>query len=315
MRSAPATFELVLFPFDRWGGVEPIAHAAQAAEALGFDAVGISDHVIMPVRRDIAPVSVVWYDPFVLAAYLAARTERIGFTFSVLVLPYRPPIQTAKLISTLDTVSGGRLTVGVGTGHLRSEFRNLGIDRTRRGDLTDEYLDAMIELWTADNPQFSGPTVSFGSLAFQPRCVQRPHVPLWIGGSGPRALQRVLRVGQGWAPMVGTDEELRQSIAWLRGHAAGYGRNPDEFTLSYGINFGPQDPDQEQALGHATREGGHLPGWIDTPEQIIGRISDLRALGFSRFRFAFAWTDPDDFIRRLQWFSSQIMPEFRSAGR
>lgn len=215
----------------------------------------------------------------------------------------------------LDTVSRGRLTVGVGTGHLRSEFRNLGIDRTRRGDLTDEYLDAMIELWTADNPQFSGPTVSFGSLAFQPRCVQRPHVPLWIGGSGPRALRRVLRVGQGWAPMVGTDEELKQSIAWLREHAAGYGRQPDEFTLSYGINYGPQDPDQDQALGHATREGGQLPGWIDTPEQLIGRIRDLGALGFSRFRFAFAWSDPDDFMRRLQWFSSQIMPEFRPAGR
>ena len=136
----PMTFSIGLFPYERWEGVEPMGQVARLADDLGFFGVQIPDHVIMTWRgEEKPPVGVIWYDGFVLSSYLAALTKRVRFIFSVAVVPYRPPVQTAKLISTLDQVSQGRLIFGAGVGWLRGEFRTLGVPFHERGAITSEY--------------------------------------------------------------------------------------------------------------------------------------------------------------------------------
>lgn len=306
-------FTVGLFPYDRWGGVGAITEAVQAAEELGFAGVTLPDHVVMPVRPDRPPVSTVWYDDFVLATHLAAHTRRLRLLFNVLVVPYRPPVQLAKLIATLDVVSGGRLTVGVGTGWLRGEFRVLGVPHAERGAITDEYLRAMKVLWTEAEPSFDGHYTSFGRLAFEPRCHQQPHVPLWIGGSGRAPLRRVLELGDGWTPMAGSLEDLRAGVEWLRANAPRYGRDPDELALSFRVTFGGDDPDRDRAVAHASGSDGtdEEPRW--DPDAIAGRVAALRELGFRWINVAFDWATPDEYVRRLTWFAQEVAPRVTSA--
>ena len=217
-------FTMPVFPYDRWGGIEPLARSVKAAEELGFWGVRLPEHIIMPVRPGAPSVSTVWYDNFVLGAHLATLTERIKIVFSVMVIPYRPPVQTAKLIATLDQVSKGRLIVGTGVGWMRGEFRVLGLSHAERGAVTDDYLAAMRELWTSDAPSYEGKYARFGNIAFEPKCYQQPHVPLWIGGSGPAAERRVAEFGDGWIPMVGELPGLADDVARIK--AATTARGP-----------------------------------------------------------------------------------------
>lgn len=301
-----------LFPYDRWGGIEPIGRAAELADELGFGALQLPDHVIMPVKTDRDEASVVWYDDFVLASHLATRTHRLRFIFNVLVVPYRPPVLLAKLVSTLDVVSGGRLTLGVGAGWLKGEFRVLGVPYAERGALTDEYLRAMKALWTQERPEFSGRTVSFSRLAFEPKCVQKPHVPLWIGGSGPAPLRRVVELGDGWSPMAGELPELARDIQWLRDAVRERGRDPDALDFHGDLAVGEPDSFTVKARGHvkdassaATRRGP------DSADEVVERAGRHQEAGFTHLSLFFAWETPADYLSRLEWIAAKVMPQLR----
>lgn len=309
MRATGGAFAVRLsvgvFPYDRWGGLAPLADAMVCADRLGFFGAALPDHVVTPLREGREPVATVWYDPFVLAAYLAARTERLRLVFYVLVLPYRPPLQTAKQIATLDQVSGGRVVVGVGEGWMRGEFRALGLDRRRRAHQTDEYLDAMVSLWTDDEPSFDGDEVRFRNLAFEPRCVQSPHPPVWIGGSGPRALARAERIGDGWAPMIGGPDELAPVVARLR-DAHGRRRTKRPFSVSAYLEVGRPDGIVRKALGHA---GGARD---DAPprgtQEILDAIEAHRSAGVDHLVLGFPWRDPAEYRDALERFAADILP-------
>jgi probable F420-dependent oxidoreductase len=305
------TFSAPLFPYDRWGGIQAIGQAARHADELGFHALSLPDHVIMTVRDDVPPVSTVWYDNFVLSAHLAALTRRLRFLFNVLVVPYRPPLVLAKLISTLDVVSGGRITLGIGAGWLKGEFRVLGLPFEERGAMTDEYLRAMKVLWTEEKPSFEGRYTSFSRIAFEPRCVQKPHVPLWIGGSGRGPLRRVVELGDGWTPMVGTPDELRQQGDWIREQLAARGRDPASLTFAFGLSFGPPDPERDLARSHAAHSTptGRKP--VSSPQEVIDRASVYRELGFRHLTVSFGWQTPADYLKQLDWFAAHVMPAFR----
>ena len=309
----PLTFATPLFPYDRWGSIDQIGEAVKLADELGFHAVQFPEHIIMPTRPDVPPVSAVWYDNFVLGSYLAAITNRIRFIFSVMVVPYRPAIQTAKLISTLDQVSGGRLTVGVGAGWLKGEFRVLGLPYDERGDMTDEYLTAMKVLWTEDEPKFRGKYTAFERLAFLPKCVQQPHVPIWVGGTGRRPFRRVVEHGDGWAPMVGTLETLPAEVEQIKTMAAEAGRDPEALDFSYSIVFGERDEVSEQARSHASRGQGEAKRSIaSSPEEIIDLSGRFREAGFNHLSLGFNWQTPADYMRQIEWFAAKVMPAFKS---
>jgi probable F420-dependent oxidoreductase len=307
---ARVTFSVPLFPFDRWGGVEAMARAALHAEACGFGALTVQDHVIMPVRPGVEPLVTVFPDPLVLTAYLATLTERLRFIFSVLVVPYRPPIQLAKQLSTLDVVSGGRLTVGVGIGWLRGEFRTLGIPFAERAERTDEWLRVMKVLWTEQRPEFHGRWTEFSNIAFEPRCVQKPHVPLWLGGGGKRSLARAVELGDGWIPMVGGLDELKRGADWIREQLALRGRDPAAFEFSYGVAVGDPDAQRERARAHAAGkelEGGRPPR---SPAEIIERIEALAEIGFRNLSLSFAWQTESDFRKQVDWLGARVLPAF-----
>jgi len=309
----PMSFSVGLSPYDRWDGIGSIAQAAQLAEELGFFGVQFPEHIIMTVRPDSPRFMTLWYDNFVLAAHVATLTKRIRLNFNVMVVPYRPPVQTAKLVSTLDQVSQGRLILGVGVGWLRGEFRTLGIPFHERGAITDEYLRAMKVLWTEEEPSFSGKYTSFSNIAFEPKCVQKPHVPIWVGGSGPGPLRRVVELGDGWAPMVGSVEELARDVVWIKEQARAAGRDPEGIDFSYSISIGEGDPDQDQARRAVTAgQHGASEPLSRTPEEVIDAIGRHRDAGFNHMSIGFNWEKPADMMGHMEWFAAKVMPAFKS---
>ena len=135
-------------------------------------------------------------------AWLAAKTKTLGLVLSVMVVPHRPAVLAAKQLATIDILSGGRLTVGIGAGWMREEFEALQTEPfDERGAVTDEYIAAFKELWTSDDPRFEGKYVRFSNIDFTPKPVQRPHPPIWVGGESGPALRRTAKLGDVWYPI------------------------------------------------------------------------------------------------------------------
>jgi probable F420-dependent oxidoreductase len=169
-----------------------------------------------------------------LLSFIAARTQKARLLTSVMVLPHRGPVLTAKMLASINVLSGGRLIVGCGVGWMQEEFEAIGAPPfDERGDVADEYIRVFRELWTSDNPTFDGRYASFSDIKLGPRPVQKPHSPIWIGGESPRALRRAARLGDGWYPIgtnstypVDTPERVSYALARLRHYAEEAGRDP-----------------------------------------------------------------------------------------
>src|SRR5262245_22068663 len=191
-------------------GVTPdsLAGWTQLAETLGYHFVMISDHVAMTpdvVARYPAPL----YDPFVTLAWLARATRRLELGTTVVILPYRHPLHTARLAANVDRLSGGRFIFGVGVGWARQEFEALGVPFERRGGIASDYLSAIKTAWTNDPASYTGAFVSFRDVHTGPRPVRSPHPPIWVGGASDAAMRRTVRLGDAWHPN-------RVRMPWLR---------------------------------------------------------------------------------------------------
>ena len=205
---------------------EGLETLVQRGEALGFASVMIADHLVFPVTiKSKYPYTVTGVfpgqgdvlDQLSLMAFVAAKTTRLRLVTSVMIVPYRNPVLTAKALATIDVLSKGRVTVGVGVGWMREEFEALGApDFDRRGAVTDEYLRIFKTLWTESPASFSGRFYRFDSLRCLPHPVQRPHPPIWVGGHSKPALRRAAQLGDGWHP-VGANPAVPLPAAELRG--------------------------------------------------------------------------------------------------
>jgi probable F420-dependent oxidoreductase len=194
-----------------WGpGVSPdaLGRWASLVEALGYHLVMISDHVA-PTPDVAAKYPAPIYDPFTTLAWLAAATRSVELGTTVIILPYRHPVQTARVAATVDRLSGGRFIFGVGVGWAEQEFRALGVPFGRRGAIANDYLAAIKTLWTRDVASYRGPFVAFEDVHTGPRPLRSPHPPIWVGGSSEAALRRAVRYGDGWHPN-------RVRMDWLR---------------------------------------------------------------------------------------------------
>src|SRR5438128_993134 len=171
-----------------------IRGAAVRAEQLGYDSVWVSDHVVVP-HANIVNFGETVFDPLVTLAVVAGATRRVRLGTTVLIVPYRNAVVTAKMIASLDALSGGRVVLGIGAGWVGAESAALGVPFAERGAMTDEYLAAMQELWTSRAPSFAGKYTRFSGLVFEPKPLQKPHPPIWVGGHSRAALRRAARPG------------------------------------------------------------------------------------------------------------------------
>src|SRR3984957_14310743 len=239
--------------------IEPdsLSRIITEGEALGFDYATVSDHIMVPRNLESkypytdtgefpAGTQAAWLEQLGATAFIAALTKKLRFVLSVMVVPHRPAVLTAKLLSTIDYLSKGRLTLGIGVGWCREEFEAIGAAPfDGRGHVTDEWMAACHELWTAEFPKFAGRYVKFDDVVFTPKPVQSP-IPIWVGGESAPALRRTVKYAQGWYP-VGTNPQFpmntvsrfKSGLERFRGFAEKAGRDPSEITIALRVLGGP----------------------------------------------------------------------------
>ena len=213
-------------------GPDEIARLATAIEEIGYDEIDIFDHVIngYPIEGRAPapyPANMPLLEALVTLGYIAAVTERVGLGTEVLVLPQRQPVLAAKQFSTIDTLSGGRLRVGVGVGWQESEYDALGMDFHTRGRAMDEAIALMQACWRDETIDFAGDHFSAESMAMEPKPPQGGAIPLWIGGGSKAALRRAGRVGDGWMASGMLGSQGADAIAEVKREAEQAGRDPD----------------------------------------------------------------------------------------
>jgi probable F420-dependent oxidoreductase len=225
---------------------ETLVRLARLAEDLGVDSIWVSDHLVAPVgvasvypydrRPDARPgdMGVIerFFEPLATLAYLAGQTHRVRLGVSAYVLPYRNPVLSAKVVATLDALSGGRLVLAIGTGWLREEFEALDVPFAGRGRRTDEYLAVMRALWSGEETRFDGRCYRLRPVRTGPPPAQRPHPPLWIAGNSAAAITRAARAGDGWHAIDLSPAELAPRVARLRARIAAAGRAPETVVVS-----------------------------------------------------------------------------------
>jgi probable F420-dependent oxidoreductase len=296
--------------------VSNLSRFAEQAEALGYDTVWFSDHIVIPTevksfypydpsgRMAFKPDEPYW-EPLTVIGFVAGRTSRVRLGTSVLVLPYRNPIVTAKMLATLDVLSNGRVTLGAGVGWMAEEFHAIGLDTyARRGAYSDECIRILRELWTKDNPSFQGEFHQFSNIRCEPRPLQPGGIPIWVGGHTPQAIRRAARLGNGWQPLVQRPPadlppaEMREKITQLRAFAQEAGRDPQQITLAMGSSIQFTD-------GTATGQRSLFTG---TPAQVVEAIQGYQALGIQNFRCDFPSPSIDDLLRAMERFATEVRP-------
>ena len=302
-----------------WATPDVMARIAREAEALGFGYLTLSDHVLIP-RSIKAPYPYSETGAFPLAqnndlqeqltavAWLAGQTSRIRFHTSVMVVPHRPAVLTAKIIATIDVLSGGRVSIGCGAGWMQEEFEALGAPPFReRGAVTDECLQAFRALWTQDNPRFDGKYIKFANVEFAPKPVQKPHPPLWIGGESPPALRRAAKLGDGWYPIpsnptfpLDSFPRYRAALSRLRQLAAEANREPADVKLGYRVQ-------RHGAAAPARAGDGERAIFSGDNQAIIDDIKQLESLGVSQVDFRMGGASLDETLGNMRRFRDEVI--------
>ena len=298
---------------------EILTQICVGGEAMGFDYATFSDHIVIPTNINARyPYSETGefpsgsagdrHEQLTEVTFIAAKTSRLRLVTSVMVVPHRPAVLAAKILSTIDVLSGGRLTVGIGAGWLQEEFEAIGAHPfAARGAVTDEYLQAFRALWTEDDPRFTGSYVKFGGIVFAPKPVQKPHPPIWVGGESGPALRRSVRLGDAWYP-IGTNPahpldslaRYRAGIDRLRKIASDAGRDPMSVGLAYRCsNFGEGVPMKASDGDRRLFSGG--------PAEIAGDLRDFRALGVTHVDFGFGGATADETLSAMQRFRNEVV--------
>lgn len=298
-------------------GVDGCLAMAEEAERLGYDSVWVHDHIVMPAHvssrylynatgESQFRVDQYIYDPIATMAAIAARTQRIRIGTSVLVVPYRNPLHLAKELATVDRISHGRIILGIGVGWMQEEFDALGIGElyANRGSVTDEWMAVCIDLWTQQGASsFNGRWVKYHDVGANPLPVQKPYIPIWIGGKTPAAFRRVARYGNGYQSIGSTPEEVAGELANIRSAMEQAGRDPAELTISMlaagGIAPGAGKDEIVDTLGrHAEAGLQHLVGipWMLGQERLADASSHARL---------------EATIENANVFASEVLPAFR----
>jgi probable F420-dependent oxidoreductase len=297
-----------------------VLRIAARAEALRYASVFVTDHIVLPVSsgRSVYPYSTTgqfpggggqdYLEPLVMLGHLAHATRRTKLGTSVLVIPYRNPLTTAKMLATVDRLARGRLILGAGTGWLREEFEALGAPPfEQRGRVTDEYLRLMRLAWTTDPLTFEGRFYRVKAVHVLPKPAQRAGIPIWIGGHSDAALRRAGELGDGWHPiglrppaMLGP-EEYAACAARVREYARKAGRDPRALTLSFRAPL-------EVRSRRDKAPGGDRPIFQGTAEEVAGDIRRYQAAGVTHFVFDPVRPDLRAALASMERFADEVRP-------
>jgi probable F420-dependent oxidoreductase len=282
---------------------EAIVAAAKKAEALGYDAVFVNDHIIV----DNSPRAANWtnvYDPLVALSFVAANTSHIKFGISVLIVPYRNPIATAKALATLDRMSGGRLIVGVGVGWNEAEFAALGVPYHERGARTTEYLKIWQACWAPGEVSFAGKFFNFTNMHVNPKPLQQPHPPLWVGGPSDAALRRAATFAEVWQPTPTPLPELIERRAALQKACERIGRvEPPKTRMSFRVEL-------SNILGKSAPSGGNRPPGHGTPAEVAGDLLRYREAGVGDFQINFHGNrNLGQLLDSMECFAQEVRPQ------
>ncbi|HSE84278.1 MAG TPA: LLM class F420-dependent oxidoreductase [Thermodesulfobacteriota bacterium] len=294
-------FGIALPNFGMYAEKDSILRIVRAAEELGFDSLWVSDHIVIPDSHK--GFGSVFYEPLITLTYVSACTTRIHLGTSVLIMPYRNPIVLAKMLSTLDVLSNGRVILGAGVGWLKAEFAALGVPYEERGAVTDEYIEILKVLWTEEEPRFEGKLHSFSGIKFLPKPFQKPHPPIWIGGNGKIAIERAVSLGDGWHSVGLTPDEIKERVKYANELLPKKNKESD-FIVSVRKNLQIKDTAAKELTTAENRET--LRG---RPDQIAEGIKKYGEAGVSHIVFQVLSGTLEGVIKNMEIFSKNIRPD------
>ncbi len=303
-------------------GPDSLRRIATEAEMLGYDYVTVSDHVMIPTSiasrypysdsgEFPSGAAAPRLEQLTAATFIAAATSKLRIVTSVMVVPHRPAVLTAKILATLDYLSNGRLTLGIGAGWCEEEFVAIGAPPfAERGAVTDEFMMVCKELWTADEPKFEGKYVQFKDVLFPPKPVQA-NIPIWVGGESGPAMRRTAKYGDAWYP-IGTNPQFpmdtltrfKAGAAKLRGMTEKAGRDPSAVALAYRVSSNPE----AQPKGTVDGERKLFTG---SAADFAGDIKALRDAGVTSFDFGLFGPDLRATLDNMQRFRDDVVSKVR----
>src|SRR5262245_62158484 len=287
--------------------------AAQQAESLDYDSVWSADRIIIPweIKTSypysneatfIVPPDRPFFDPLTVLAFLSGCTEKITLGMSVLVLPYRHPLYWAKIATTIDQLSVGRLIMGVGVGWMQEEFNALGASFKERGQISDEQLRLLDRLWTDDHISFHGNHYNLDNIAFSPKPFQNPRIPIWVGGEGKLAQRRAGTYGDAWFPYFVriTPSELGKRFEHVRQTAREAGRDPDQVTLACCLPI-------ELTSQAIPQEMDYLKG---STRQVTEGLQEFQNVGVTHIGLQFMVPHYPERREQVERFAREVLPVF-----
>ncbi len=302
---------------------DPVLKMAETAEALRYASVFVTDHIVLPVSmvRSTYPYALSgtlpggaaqdYLEPLAMLAWLARVTTRVRIGTSVLVVPYRHPLVTAKMLATIDRLSGGRVILGAGAGWLREEFEAVGAPPFEaRGAVTDEYLRLMRATWTTDPVDFAGRYATVRAVHALPKPTQKRGIPIWIGGHTDAAVRRAARLGDGWHPIglrppaTLLPDEYAQKVKQLHAWAHDAGRDPKTITLTFRAPM-------EVRPARVKAAGGDRPLFQGTAAEVLDDVRRYQALGVSHIVFDATHADLRRVLDNMKRFAEDVRPKVR----
>ena len=283
--------------------VERMLAVARRAEEAGLDSVWVTDHVIVP--RD---VDVIYrehmLDPLAVLPWLAGVTERVALGTSVVILPYRSPIPLAKLLASVDVLSGGRLIVGAAIGWMEGEFSALNVPFKERVGRSEEALTLMRELWTKERPEMETARHRLSGVQVSPMPLQKPRPPIWIGGGSEGAFRRVARLGDGWHATAATPETFRQGKQAVTRFWREAGRSGEpEWSMRIPVFV---DDVHQWAVDEKLLRGRHAVR--GTIRQIAGQLAEYQRLGISHMALEVSYSVYPAILETIDILADEIKP-------
>lgn len=306
---------------------DQILKMAMRADDLRYASLFVTDHVVLPASaaRSVYPYHTSgqlpgganqdYLDPLALLGWLAHATRRVRLGTSVLVVPYRNPLVTAKVLATLDRLSGGRLILGAGVGWLREEFEALAAPPfEERGRVTDEYIALMRSAWTTDPVSFEGRYYRVKDVHALPKPAQPRGIPVWIGGHTDGAVRRAAMLGDGWHPIALRTpgllfpEEYGKRVAQIRTWATEAGRDPAAITLTVRVPMAVRSP-------RSKAPAGDRPLFQGTAAEVLGDIQAYARVGVTHFVFDPVTPAVKDVLANMDRFAVEVRPKVRKQAR